>query len=88
MVGCRGSEGLQSESQYYQEQIARVSQAERHPRGLSCLAIQPLISIQRKAEDAVAASLFALLCGPPAPQDPLTSLSRPAPFNIAAVVLL
>lgn len=42
--------GLQSESGYYQEQIAWISQAEKHPRGLSCLVIKPLISTQRKAE--------------------------------------
>lgn len=51
--GLPGSEGCRvtGGGGYYREQIARISQAKRRPRGLSCSEIKPLISIQRKAEE-------------------------------------
>lgn len=51
-MGCRVPRGAEWRGGgYYREQIARISQAKRRPRGLSCSEIKPLISIQRKAEE-------------------------------------
>ena len=80
-MGCRGPRGAEwrGDGGYYREQIARISQAERRPRGLSCSEIKPLISIQRKAEEGASSS--SLLCFPfpsatPNPT-PLTTTTHP-----------